>query len=282
MVPAIKKKHELSNIRPPVDGLDSHSIITQIVEGLDFYKQLNSEDQTWLLAETHYVIMAQTQGLSQIELGRRLRAIRERLQWYKGAWTAYVSKLSFSDRSAYRYIKDYEALLKCFPEQTLLAMIRHGFEFNRRATGRTRGNPLGVYKRAYEDLLRGGEKPPTNPASAERYIQKLRLQYERNKLNPRVVADAKKRVERPGSDAVEAFKLTLEHLAPQGFAHLRNSLNKLQGKDRTAYLEQVISPILAEIGVTHLTFHASAAPEEWKKFGRPVQPALELELEASV
>jgi hypothetical protein len=235
---------------------------TQVFEQFAFWSLLNAAQQTELQEEITNLLTARTNlGLSTIEIGQRLVAIRELLASHKGAFSQLLEATHFSSRTGRRYIRDYKRLLKYLPESVLTVMKSHGF----RLLGATRDRPLGDYTEAYQALVSANELPIGDPVG---YVSKLEAQYECLKADPHALSLVKK--EKIGDPAIKALRNSEDFLQKQCHHFLKSTLRRLPATRRDVFLERHVGYLLTLRGVTGKRFEAQAIPSRYSRPpGRP-------------
>lgn len=276
------KKHSLSKSRtievlPPTKALDAERLVPrESFELLPFWSDLAEIEQTKLMAESYQLITARKEfGLAIVSMGQHLLFIQNMLAGRPKAFGQYLKAFKFSGRSGYRYIQDYQRLMKLVKVPVLQVMLTQGFKIDKA----TRARPLGEFTEAHVALEMNGEVPPTtmDVDAALRYVKKLTTQREKLLEDPRSLAIVKRRVEQKVGpvekrDSYEALLFHSYHL-------VRNAIKRTPVDRQEEFVDNLVGYILTSRNLQERHFTAQTVPSELRR--RPGRPSKEESTEST-
>ena len=230
---------------------DTKALIpASVFEMLPYWGKFPSDEKKEIEKESQELARAQfMQGASKMEMGKHLVALRALLQRY-GVFVAHLKNFTISERTAYRYIEDYENAKKKLPEAALSIALVKGIDL----TGSSPVKPFGKYTPVMKKL-----PPPKTNNTAELHaywneVEEKMKEY-RSQVHAGIVVLPPDHNESPQVLLKEAYR----------FSRIRmKRISNAKGK--TKFVHELAGMLLADLGVSGgQTIEAQTAPEDFKQ-----------------
>lgn len=273
----IDKSRTIEVLPPPNKALaEAERIVPRKeFEELPFWKDLQVAEQSKLMSESYQLVTARREyGLALVSMGQHLLFIQNMLSSRPKAFNQYLKHFKFSGRSGYRYIEDYQRLLRLVKVPVLQVMLTKGFKL----TKATRKRPLGELTEAYTALAMNDELPPTKMdiEAALRWWKKLITQHERLLADPRSLAIVKKKVEAEVGPSEK--RGSYEVLLRDAYHGAKNAIKRVPAKRREEFVDTLVGFLLTFRDLQERHFIAQPIPGEMqRKPGRPPESTLSRE-----